>query len=223
MYALSGLHAGVRLNVRDQASLDRFASIVGIPATLCADVAFLTCPASEPDADFDSWIAQTRAEARIPVGININAHAFSAQIASVGAQALVTAIATQLAAVGDRDRLSYVLLPHDLKPNSGDIVLLQALEQARRSFPFPFVRYLLIPDPARIKRSVDLVDLVGTARMHLAIASLGVGTPVLSIEYQDKFMGLYRHLGLAADDILDPAQCATSEFATRISSAISRV
>jgi len=222
IHALSHLHPDVRVNVRDQASLDRFTRIVGIPAALCADVAFLMAPASEPEPDIENWIGQMRAVGRIPVGININAHAFSVQIARTGAATLAANIARQLAAAGDRNKLAYLLIPHDVKRQSGDITLLRSLEESLRSAGFPHVRYALMDNPARIKRIAGLLDLMVTGRMHLAIASLGMKTPVLSIEYQDKFEGLYRHVGLAADDMIDPAQCLSDELAMRISSAIAR-
>jgi polysaccharide pyruvyl transferase WcaK-like protein len=115
VHALSRLHPGVRVNVRDQPSMDRFTTIVGIPAALCADVAFLMAPASEPEPDIENWIGQVRTAGRIPVGININAHAFSLQIQRTGAGTLTTNVARQLAAAGDRNKLAYLLIPHDFK------------------------------------------------------------------------------------------------------------
>jgi polysaccharide pyruvyl transferase WcaK-like protein len=222
VHALSGLHPDVRVNVRGQPSLDRFSRSVRIPADLCADVAFLASPAPEAQAAIETWIGQMRTTGRIPVGINVNAHAFAQVIARTGADALVAGIARQLVVAGERDGLAFLLIPHDVKRGAGDIALLSALEEALRLLEFSHVHYELMADPARIKRVAGLLELVVTARMHLAIASLGMGTPILSITYQDKFEDLQEHLDLGAEDMIQPDQCLTDELSIRISGAIAR-
>jgi polysaccharide pyruvyl transferase WcaK-like protein len=55
--------------------------------------------------------------------------------------------------------------------------------------------------------------------MHLAIASLGSGTPTLSITYQDKFEGLYQHFGLPIEHTITPMQCLGDALSIRIGCA----
>ena len=45
-------------------------------------------------------------------------------------------------------------------------------------------------------------DLILSGRMHLAIASLGQGVPVVCLTYQDKFEGLMEHFGLKGNTFL---------------------
>jgi polysaccharide pyruvyl transferase WcaK-like protein len=219
VHALSRLHPKVTVNVRDQPSLDRFARIVGIPATLCADSAFLMPPAADPAPDAEAWIAAMRAAGRSPVGVNLNAHALAPALAQVGTDALIAHLAAQLRLAGEADKLAFMLIPHDLKPQSADTTMLQALEKQLQQSGFLHVRYTPIDRPDVIKRLVGLLDLVITGRMHLAIASLGSGTPTLSIAYQDKFEGLYQHVDLPLEHLVSPLQCLGDELQIRISHA----
>jgi polysaccharide pyruvyl transferase WcaK-like protein len=216
VHALSRLHPKVTVNVRDQPSLDRFTQMTGIPATLCADVAFLMPPASEPEPEAEAWIAAMRAVGRSPVGVNLNAHALAPALAQIGTDAVTIRLARQLREAGDANQLALMLIPHDLKPQSGDVAMLKAIERQLRQNGFPHVRYFPIPRPDRIKRVVGQLDLVITGRMHLAIASLGSGIPVLSIIYQDKFEGLYRHVDLSLVHTLTALECLGDAFQLKI-------
>ena len=222
VHALSHLHPDVRINVRDQFSLQRFSNAVRRTAELCADIAFLMAPSNEPEPEIEHWIREMRIAGRIPVGVNMNAHAFAQVISETGTTALVESMTRQLAKAAERDNLAYLLIPHDVKPQSGDIKLLQLLDDALNESGFHFVHYALLTDPARIKRATGLLDMVITGRMHLAIAALGMETPILSISYQDKFEGLYRHFRLSDADMISPCECLTDSFSDQITKAISR-
>lgn len=219
VHALARLHPLVTVNVRDQPSLDRFTQATGTPATLCADVAFLMPPATEPEPETEGWIATMRAAGRSPVGVNLNAHALAPALAQVGINTLLTRLAEQLSQAGEANQLALMLIPHDLKPQAGDVTMLRAIEIQLRQNGFPHVRYTPIDRPDRIKRVVGQLDLVVTGRMHLAIASLGNGTPVLSITYQDKFEGLYQHVDLPLEHTLPPLECLSDAFQLKIGRA----
>lgn len=219
VHALSRLHPKVTVNVRDQVSLDRFKQATGIPATLSADSAFLISTATEPDPEAETWINAMRETGRSPVGINLNAHALLPAISKLGMDALIAHLAQQLRLAGETNKLAFMLIPHDLKPQSGDMIMLQALKKQLQHNAFPHVRYTLIKRPDTIKRVAGLLDLVITGRMHLAIASLGSGTPILSITYQDKFEGLYQHFGLPIEHTITPMQCLSDELSARIDRA----
>lgn len=214
--ALSALHPGITVNLRDQPSLDRFNRFVGIPAGLCADSAFLMPPSARADPAAEAWIAAMRQAGRTPVGVNLNTHALAPAIARVGMNALIGHITDQLRQAGESDALAFMLIPHDLKIQSGDVAMLQALETGLRKTGFTQVHYAQADSPDRIKRLAGLLDLVITGRMHLAIASLGCGTPILTITYQDKFEGLYQHFGLSLEYTLSPMQCLSDELRVRI-------
>jgi len=219
VHALSRLHPKVTVNIRDQPSLDRFVRIVGIPAKLCADSAFLMPPATDSEPETEAWIAAMRREGRTPVGVNLNAHALAPAIAQVGMDKLIDHIAEQLRHAGVQNRLAFLLLPHDLKLQSGDVIMLKALESILQQKGFAHVRYTSIDHPDKIKRLTGQLDLAITGRMHLVIASLGSGTPTLSITYQDKFEGLYQHFDLSLEHTITPIQCLSDEFLRKINDA----
>ena len=215
-HALARLHPMVTVNVRDQPSLDRFTRIVGIPARLCADSAFLMPAATESEPEAEAWIASMRRSGRTPIGVNLNAHALAPAIAQAGMDALIKHIATQLQRAGEQKSLAFMLLPHDLKPQSGDVAILQELGKTLQQNGFAHVRYTQVDQPDKIKRITGLLDLIITGRMHLAIAALGSGTPILSITYQDKFEGLYQHFGLSLEHTISPQRCLSDEFLASI-------
>ncbi|AFK52117.1 hypothetical protein TMO_0278 [Tistrella mobilis KA081020-065] len=62
---------------------------------------------------------------------------------------------------------------------------------------------------ADLKGLAGILDGIVTGRMHLAIGSLGQGTPTVSVTYQDKFEGLYRHFGLPDWMLLSPQRYLT--------------
>lgn len=222
VHALSRLHPKVAINIRDQPSLERFTRMVGIPARLCADSAFLMPPAAAPLPEPEAWIAAMRHEGRAPVGINLNAHALAPALAQVGLDRLIDHLAEQFMLAGEQNKLAFMLLPHDLKSQSGDVVMLQALNEALQQRGFTHARYTPIDQPDKIKRLTGLLDLTITGRMHLVIASLGSGTPALSITYQDKFEGLYQHFDLPLEHTITPMQCLSDEFQEKINHAFMR-
>lgn len=220
--ALAHAHPAVRVNVRDPRSLARLSSRIKGPMQLCADVAFLLKPLHTPQGKPETWIADMRRAGLSPVGINISAHAFAKVIETDGEQALVAAVAQQLATAGKANGLAYVLIPHDFKGGSGDVPLLKALQAALEKAGFTSCFYTETEDPARLKAMVGALDLVLTSRMHLAIACLGMGTPALSVAYQDKFEGLYEHFGLPAEDVLQPEPSLVSNLGAHLTRAFGR-
>lgn len=223
VHALSNLLPGVKINIRDPLSLSRFAEATRIKATLCADVAFLMKPAHDSGTGIEAWIQEAKNNNLIPVGININAHAFSAVIAEMGEDAFVTAVGRELSTAAARCNLAFLLIPHDVKPKCGDIRLLESLEKELNRHGTRAVRRILVTEPDKIKCIVGLLALVVTGRMHLAIAALGMKTPVVCITYQDKFEGLFEHFDLDREDLIDPWQCITPSLNQRISCSIARL
>lgn len=200
--ALKSLHHNVSINLRDDASLERFIKNIGRDATLTADIAFLLEPISPPP-EITEWIESRKARGELVVGININRHALPDLGQGSGHTSLINTIATELpmkAYCGSR--INYILVPHDLKPSSGDIELLTALKECLQEKTPEQVLYAELKDPRAIKGLASKLDALVTGRMHLAIAALGSSTPVLCIDYQDKFEGLLRKFGLSITDSL---------------------
>src|SRR5690606_38460727 len=75
------------------------------------------------------------------------------------------------------------------------------------------LRYLKPASAAEVKTLCRELDFILTARMHLAIAALGSGTPAAAFDYHEKFTGLFRwfelpHLVQPGDAALLPTEIA---------------
>lgn len=197
--AVQELPPNVTLCVRDPISIQRVSQYIHRPLKLTADAAFLLRPAAASPriAEVLKWIRQQRDEGRILVGVNLN-NLFLNQVASLSVEELVKtyrlALEDMLASQGN---LSFLLLPHDARGEVNDFdlahALLSALPENERSI------FSCLPDDIRadeIKAVCGELDIVLSARMHVAIACLGMGIPVACMTYQDKFEGLYEHFGL---------------------------
>ena len=182
---------GVRLHARDAISAGRLSAMLGREVTHSADVAFGLKPAkNDRTALLTRWADRARDLGRKPIALNINMLPVSKQFP--GKEGLFVAQwarwVTRLAA----DGFSIVLLPHDYRGEWGDQVA------ARRVFSTldgDTQAHVLEPagrlSAAETKDILSAVDFAVTGRMHLAIASMGVGTPVVGYAYQGKFEGIF--------------------------------
>ena len=187
---------GVVLNVRDKLSFDRLKRYSKARAQLVADAAFLLRPSGDGShtQGYESWIEARRAEGLTVLGVNF--HPLLLKDPAVLDRFAVMLAATLNGELARRP-LSLVMVPHDFRGDLGDVDILKKL--ASRLDAAHAGRVLCIDYPlsaSEIKRVASKLDGVITGRMHLAIASLGVGTPVAAITYQDKFEGLFAHFAI---------------------------
>lgn len=216
--AFDALDAALLLNVRDPVSLARFERFTRAKAQLAADAAFLL-PA-DPDTPgvqaVAEWVRKRREAGDLVVGFNLHPSLFKRATAQqVGT--LVDAAATALIDVSARRAVSWMLLPHDYRGALGDDACLaplaEALDRAALAQRFHHVRGE--KSAAELKALAGLADGVCTGRMHLAIASLGMGVPVAAVTYQDKFEGLFRHFELPSWLLLTPQQAIRPHYLQR--------
>lgn len=212
IHGLNKLSPKVKLCVRDPASLQRLASFTDHQSTLVADLAF-SMPASEKlDPDVKSWLKQCKQRGRLAVGLNINKHAFGLQLKQHGEQHCLNQISGQLANISQQHAIDFILIAHDFKTDAGDLELLTKLQTLLEQETGQSCCYYAKPSPSQIKCIVAQLDFVISARMHLAIACLGMATPVLVINYQDKFSGLLQHFNLPQDYLFEPEQVLSGRF-----------
>lgn len=211
------LPPGIRILLRDQASLERFRAATGRRAELTADVAFLLEPAAELGEDasaLDEWIAQMRALGRIVVAFNAGGASYVPGAGQAGSEDLAATYAAELSSLlTHRPDVAVALVAHDHREGIGEHALLHGiLEQIDPGVRDRVTALVSAAVTAReVKRLVAAVDLVCTSRMHLAVAALGAGTPAISIAYQDKFAGLYQHFAmepplLTLEESLEPGR-----------------
>jgi len=198
--ALRNLPSTVRLCARDQLSANRLNERLGRSIELVSDVAFLLSPTHDTceSQQVLEWIHVQHSRKHVVLGINANTLHVPASSGEGEFEGLVDAyvdVASELAA--KIQGLSLVFLPHDSRGNRSDVLIARSIherlpEQLRNNS-------LVIPESLsaeEVKSVCGTLDFVLSGRMHVAIASLGQGTPVACITYQDKFEGLFQHFGL---------------------------
>jgi len=208
--ALNDLPETVHFTVRDPLSCDRLARHVHRPLTLTADLAFLLPPDdhSPQVASIRNWMHQQHEAQRLVLGVNIN-NLHLTTIPSRRAADLVGFYREALVVLAQAyPQLSLLLIPHDQRGEVSDVSLAADLFAALP--PDLQTHSLQVPFPCRaaeIKAICADLDAALTGRMHLAIACLGQGVPVVDIVYQGKCEGLFRHFNLSPEEVtLEPQQ-----------------
>ncbi|MFO6424719.1 polysaccharide pyruvyl transferase family protein [Motilimonas sp. KMU-193] len=218
--ALNRLSDAVTIKVRDPYSLQRFHQFCQHPADLVADTAFSMAKAENISADVKLWLQQVNEQKRLAVGININRHAFKTEVQRLGQSAFLDQVQAQLQSLAHTHKMAFCFIVHDYKTQAGDVEMLTELQQR---FAANHSLLLTSHQPAEIKAVCAQLNLVISARMHLAIASLGAGTPVLVVDYQDKFAGLLHHFGLNEQAILSPDGFLTPQLAQHVAQQLSQL
>jgi colanic acid/amylovoran biosynthesis protein len=199
------LPKSVRICLRDAVSLERFERIVGRSAHLVSDLAFLVPPIEVSGvADLVlPWVETQRKIGRRILGVNVNPQVV-AHLSSGTESAIADSVAKACETLIQGDT-SVVLIPHDFRPGCADLRVMglvwKRLSATSRS------NALLLEEPfsaQEIKSVCKGFDLVFSARMHLAIGALSVGTPVCGMQYQGKFAGLFQHFSMESDMFISP-------------------
>lgn len=191
------------LNARDELSYARLTAFSKKVPRLVADSAFTLKPGTA-DAAASEWIKVRKEADRIVVGINVH----PMLIKNASPEQVECIVASMIQAIIHTSRnepCSWLLLPHDYRPSIGDEACLQAIYhrlsvEGIDCYYFPGKRRA-----SELKAIASRLDGVITGRMHLAIAALGMNVPTLSLTYQEKFEGLYKHFNLPVSLLLSPS------------------
>ena len=185
----------VVFNLRDPASYERFKNFTTASANLVADVAFLLVPNKNSDLvlKISSWVNTQRANGRKVIGVNIHPLLLDLNERH-NLESLVSSFSNIMAEFLEDTSTSLLFMEHDFRGTSSDIICLKPVFEALSS---RFSDFLYMPSEklsaAELKGVAGLLDGIVTGRMHLMIASLGMGTPVFCLQYKDKMEGLLRH------------------------------
>ncbi len=212
--------SGTKIRSRDPESARRLQSVCTNPIDLVADAAFLLIPNETSDTvqRTKQWCRTKKSEHRPVIGININSHHVkNTPDPSVFLQSILTAMENIAVATN----AAFILLPHDYRGKVSDYTLLCNLK-TKYEAKHPRDCFLIdVPMKAEeIKGVVSEINFVLSGRMHLAIACLGVETPVGCITYQGKFEGLMEHFELE-DVLISPDEILIPERLTNFLSSLS--
>ncbi len=196
--AFRALPASVNLCARDPVSASRLQDHLDRPVRTTADLAFLLAPVTETPAvaGVVQWLRAERDQGRTLVGVNANPLLCRGP-AGLDPGAMVARYAELLASLETAGlKASLLLIPHDFRDSVNDLTLLEALHALLP--PDLKAHARVVEGPIRgdeVKGICGELDFALSARMHLSIACLGQGVPVLALEYQGKFQGLFQHFG----------------------------
>lgn len=197
----------VQICLRDVVSLERFERLVGRPAKLVSDLAFLVHPAeiSEVATLVSPWVKEQRESGHRILGVNVNPQVV-AHLSSDAENAIARSVAKACESLIDNNT-SVVLIPHDFRPGCADLRVMrlvwQKLSASTRCNAMLLEKAFTAQE---IKSVCKDFDLVFSARMHLAIGALSVGTPVCGMQYQGKFAGLFQHFSMSDDIFISPEE-----------------
>jgi polysaccharide pyruvyl transferase WcaK-like protein len=199
------MHPRVRINVRDPVSFKRFTSKCGNIANEVADIAFLLKPIKTSNTALVTEKLDNLSKDKLLIGINIHPLLLELEERSRVTE-FIEAFSRILLEVVKRDqRIVFVILEHDRRGTSSDVLCLKPLFEKLQGTLSERVIY---PDEnfsaPEVKYLVQFLDGVVTGRMHLMIACLGVGVPTFGLEYKAKMQGLLDEMDLT--DSLVPAK-----------------
>lgn len=219
------LPSRVEVAVRDRQSSDRAARLLHRRVLLGADPAFLLADAStlsEAAEQTLAWIAARRSAGRRVLGVNLSAQTAGTPSPYAGAEAAhsveahVELVASACEAVAAEHAVAFLGIPHDWRGQWSDAylveLLVERLAQRTREDTAP-----MPPVTAKeLRRVCRALDGVLAERMHLAIACICVGTPVVAVSYHDKFAALFTELGLSSSKVIHPDTSSVRELAARL-------
>jgi polysaccharide pyruvyl transferase WcaK-like protein len=210
------LPEGVRLCCRDALSQQRLQQLLSRDVELVADLAFNLPPedASPKVEQVRAWINRQREQDRLILGVNMHKQLLY-EGTNVRLPELRQAVAKALQDVAAQRKVAFVFIPHDYRSARSDLAVLREL----RAVIDPALDGSIWLSDAEctageVKAIAGMADLVLSGRMHLTIATLGQGVPVVCLTYFDKFEGLMQHFALSGN-MLSPQEALVGDRLSR--------
>ena len=198
------------VSIRDAISLERYQQKVGKPARLVADAAFML----QPEKSFHlyeeiaQWVSGQKTASRVVIGLNFHPMLRKYNGADdIKSDALKLAIIIEEILLRHKN-ISFVFISHDDRSKLTDNLMLSNMVNYLKSQSDELIERVFyrqeVPRAHQLKALCGLLDGLISSRMHLAIAALGMGTPVMAATYQGKFEGLFKHFELDRTYLLEP-------------------
>ena len=199
---LSQLSANLPLLVRDPVSYQRLKNFTTHrPLVQVADVAFcLKHRESTRVIEHRTWVEAQHAIGKTVIAINVHTMFNDEETKSVDWERVFAAVLKKVQET--HVDIRFLFLPHDNRPRVSDHAILKRLYAE-----FDITRTYLVDevmDADEIKFLLGSCDGLIAGRMHISIAALGQGVPVLGLVYQGKFEGLWQHFNLSEDTLMEP-------------------
>lgn len=198
---------------RDALSAARMAEALGRPVPSSADTAFLLPVPETPSPAAAAALAQAkiwRAEGRKVVMFNVNPTGLTSSRAGIDVAACARASARTVDRMAAEGNCAFVFAPHDNRAGVADY-LRGIKKMASADTPIAMLDGTVRPGDFKLLCAEAALTLTG--RMHMGIASLGMGVPTMFYDYQGKVEGLLALFDLpdmkfGPDDVLAPDRMA---------------
>jgi polysaccharide pyruvyl transferase WcaK-like protein len=214
------LPKSVKICTRDPESKARFDKATGLESKLTADVAFHMPPQFESLTENNNfkWLEQTKQLNKKVLGVNICPHSVAKNFGKHNEKDLFNLITLYEKALtnflNSNQNYSVLLMPHDYRGILSDLnlslILCNRLKRIFGSERINVIDTWIHAD--EIKAFSANVDIVFTGRMHLAIASISMGTPVACFTYQNKFEGLFQMIDLDSSLLSSASEQSIDKF-----------
>lgn len=203
-------------NVRDKYSHTRFKNITGAKCSLIADAAFLLGPQTDFNgfSKIKEWIDKKKAQHRTIIAFNLHPMLRKYNNPDEIKDDAVKVAENIKILLAENPLVDLIFVPHDDRDRINDGVMLTAIYEMLLSSSYSERLFYdpIVPQAKNIKAVVALTDGLISSRMHLAIAALGSGVPVLGTDYQDKFPGLFVHFQLPNEFLLSANDFFSDKF-----------
>lgn len=193
--------------LRDPVSLKRFEQFTNRKPIQVADSAFLLQANgnSEDLVSIESQINSLKSAYEFAIGFNFHPMLLKNITIEELEYAVKTIANILIEILMLHPNMCVVIIPHDNRGKNSDIRALNLIFDNLKNSDFAH-RILYIDKvyhAKQIKYIAGLLDMLICSRMHLAIAALGMGIPVLTANYQGKFSGLFQLFHLSSKYILE--------------------
>lgn len=184
-------NAGAELFVRDKVSYLNLKKNNTPKLNLCMDISFLLKPEKTNNTELiKKEIDYARSKKNIIIGINPNNHLLQK---GNDINLLINSYSELIAELFKKNKKNYfVLFPSEYRGCYNDVHICKNIynelaEDAKKNCAI--IENKL--KASEIKEIISYLDFVFTVRIHVCVACLSLGLPVLALEYQEKFKGLF--------------------------------
>lgn len=166
-----------------------------------ADIAFLLPPEKTAMTDkIQQWINEAHSKGRLVMMINPRYKILSKYAGADLEKIISTYVDLIKGLFSENNGLSLLFISHDFRELKGDITDYNLSKMIIKQLPFEIKQNCKNLRPpfkaAEVYTICSFVDFILTGRMHLAIASLSMKTPVVCFTYKNKVEGLFKHFKL---------------------------
>lgn len=226
VYAFKSLPVTTCIRIRDSISKARYVGKVNGVAKLVADAAFMLQPNGDNPLieKVRDWAEGQRIKGRRVIGLNfhpmLRKYADSEEIREDAIRLSDTIVRI----LYRNPSVCFVFVPHDGRTRVSDNLVLSTIYEHICGGNTPRSgedaadiqnRIFYVKDVLRAQHAkalCGLLDGLVCSRMHLAIAALGMATPVMAAAYQGKFEGLFRHFNLDDTYLLSPEKFLSDDM-----------